>query len=513
MLLLAAPATAVDVPLPSRPVALDGDLREWGEAAWIPVEPAADGVGLRGVFADALDHEAVVLVQWDARHLYVAAAVHDDTLDAGRVPPAEREWHGPAGERKDRMFYYDHMKLFVREPGADAGYNLWFAPPGGGDGGSRPYWWGGRQRRAPVERPPVEVASRVRGRARTFEMAIPWTWLGAWPQPGDEFDALFLFVDADQPGRAVGAKIGSGRDRWIWWQGPLVLRGRPEGLRPRPTPEDKVMKRPVAVAAEEGLDPRVRQAIERSRRVEAEAAAAAGTAAATSPPAAPSTRSRPPAASSQGAAAATAPGPRQPPAPGAPAAAPPSAGGTVAPAGGQDGGQVSLRARLNRQLLARRAASRAPDWMRRLERSPGLSEAQVDSYYTVLRRHLGRIVVGKLSVRVDILVVDMADAAGGGRIEARRFLVDLLRNLEGRGDEEALAWYARAAESLDLEAGSVRAFVEALGSRSRRIFEERRETTSDELLRKAAGEAGLSPPRARQLLGALARIEDGIVGW
>ena len=497
----AVPAAAVDVPLPARPVTLDGDLREWGEAAWIPVEPAADGVGLRGVFADALDHEAVVLVQWDARHLYVAAAVHDDTLDAGRVPPAEREWHGPAGERKDRMFYYDHMKLFVREPGADAGYNLWFAPPGGGDGGARPYWWGGRQRRAPVERPPVEVASQVRGRARTFEMAIPWTWLGAWPQPGDEFDALFLFVDADQPGRAVGAKIGSGRDRWIWWQGPLVLRGRPEGLRPRPTPEDKVMKRPVAVAAEEGLDPRVRQAIERSRRVEAEAASAADTAAddpapreASAPPASPRTT-----------VAAAAPAP--------PSDAPSSGGGTVAPAAGQDGGQVSLRARLNRQLLARRAASRAPDWIRRLERSPSLSEAQVDSYYTVLRRHLQRIVVGKLSVRVDILVVDMADAAGGGRIEARRFLVDLLRNLEGRGDEEALAWYARAAESLDLEAGAVRAFVEALGSRSRRIFEERRASTSEELLRKAAGEADLSPPQARQLLGALARLEDGVVGW
>ncbi len=501
VLVPAAPAAAVEVPLPSRPVTLDGDLREWGEAAWIPVEPAADGVGLRGVFADGLDHEAVVLVQWDARYLYVAAAVHDDTLDAGRVRPAEREWHGPAGERRDRMFYYDHMKLFVREPGADAGYNLWLAPPGGGEGGSRPYWWGGRQRRAPTERPPVEVASQVRGRARSFEMAIPWTWLDAWPQPGDEFDALFLFVDADQPGRPVGAKIGSGRDRWIWWQGPLVLRGSPEGLRPRPTPEAKVMERPVAVAAEEGLDPRVRQAIERSRQVQAQDAAAADTA--TDDPA--SREASAPTAAPRATVAAAAPAPS--------AEAPSTGGGTVTAASGQGGGQLSLRARLNRQLLARRAASRAPDWMRRLERGPRISEAQVDSYYTVLRRHLQRIVVGKLSVRVDILVVDMAAAAGGGRIEARRFLVDLLRNLEGREDEEALAWYARAAERLDLEAGAVRTFVGALGSRSRRIFEERRASTSEELLRKSAGEADLSPPQARQLLGALARIEDGIVGW
>ncbi len=488
----------MEVPLPSRPVTLDGDLREWGEAAWIPVEPAADGVGLRGVFPDALDHEAVVLVQWDARYLYVAAAVHDDTLDAGWIPPGRREWHGPSGERKDRMFYYDHMKLFVREPGADAGYNLWFAPPAGDGpegGGSRPYWWGGRQRRLPAERPPVEVAGRTRGRARTFEVALPWTWLDAYPQPGDEFDALFLFVDSDQPGQPVGGKIRSGRGRWIWWQGHLVLKGRPEGLRPRPEPEQKVKDRTVRVA-KAAPDARLQRAIERSRRADA--------AAADSPPAAPASTTSstgPPTEPSPGIAAATAP------APGAPAAAASSGDGTVASAGGQDRGQGSLRARLNRQLLARRAATRAPDWFRRLERDGRLSEAQVDSYCIVLRRHLRRIVVDKLSVRVDIFVVDMADAAGGGRIQARRFLVDLLKHLEEREDESALAWYARAAGRLDLEAGAVGLFARALSARGRRLFEERRTATSEELLRGAAREAELSRPQARQLLAALVGID------
>ena len=457
-LLLAGPAAAVEVPLPARPVALDGDLREWGEAASIVVEPAADGVGLRGVFPGGLDHEAIVLVQWDARYLYVAAAVHDDTLDAAWIAPGEREWHGPAGERRDRMFYYDHMKLFVREPGADAGYNLWFAPPvGAGPGPARPYWWGGRQRRLPVERPPVEAASQVRGRARTFEMAIPWTWLGAWPQPGDEFDALFLFVDSDQPERPVGAKIGGGGGRWIWWEGPLVLRGTPEGLRPRPEPEEKVTRRTVRVAAGPP-DPRVQEAIARSRRADSAAAAA--------PAADPAPRTPPEPRPDTPLEAVTAE------VPGAPAEAP-SSGAAVAPAGGQAGGRGSLRARLARQRLARQAAVRAPDWIRRLERDSRLSEAQVDSYYVVLRRHLRRIVVDDLSVRVDIFVVDMADAAGGGRMQARRFLVDLLKHVEDRADETALEWYARAAQRLELEAGTVRSFVEALGSRSRRLFEDR----------------------------------------
>ena len=193
---------------------------------------------------------------------------------------------------------------------------------------------------------------------------------------------------------------------------------------------------------------------------------------------------------------------------GAPAEAPSS--GAVAPAGGQ--GQGSLRARLNRQRLARRAALRAPDWIRRLDRDSRLSEAQVDSYYIVLRRHLRRIVVDDLSVRVDIFIVDMADAAGGGRMQARRFLVDLLKDVEARADDAALDWYARAGERLELETGTVRAFVEALGGRSRRLFEDRRAATSDQLLRKAAGEAELSRPQARRLLAALAGIDEAAAG-
>ena len=57
------PVAATDVPLPGHPVTIDGDLREWGKAAWIAVEPAGDGVGLRGVFQGNDDHDAVVLVQ------------------------------------------------------------------------------------------------------------------------------------------------------------------------------------------------------------------------------------------------------------------------------------------------------------------------------------------------------------------------------------------------------------------------------------------------------------------
>jgi len=360
---------------------------------------------------------------------------------------------------------------------------------------------GNRARQRPwateVVIPPGEVVAQVRGRARTFEAALPWTWLGAYPQPGDEFDALFLFVDSDQPEAPVGAKIASGRGRWIWWEGQLVLKGEPEGLRPRPEPEPKVMDRPVRVA-EEAPNPRVQQAIERSRRADS-IAAVAEAAPASEVPSEPGPETPLEVLSAEVSAVS--------------AEAPSSGAGTVAPEGGGDRGPGSLRARLNRQRLARRAASRAPDWIHRLEGDSRLSEAQVDSYYTVLRRHLRRIVVDDLSVRVDIFVVDMAAAAGGGRIQARRFLVDLLKHLEAPGDEKARAWYARAAERLELEAGAVGAFVEALSSRSLKLFEERGAAPSDELLRKAAGEAELSRPQARRLLGALTGIDDGTAGW
>ena len=68
---------------------------------------------------------------WDADFLYFAVAACDDSVDVGRVVPHERVWHGSAGARKNRMFYYDHLKLFVRAQSAALGHRVWIAPKSG----------------------------------------------------------------------------------------------------------------------------------------------------------------------------------------------------------------------------------------------------------------------------------------------------------------------------------------------------------------------------------------------
>ena len=99
-------------------------LVDWGAPARIAIVAGGDRVGLRGAFAGDTDHEADVYLMWDATYIYVAVAVVDDIVDVGRIAPAEKEWRGPSGERKDMMFYYDHLKVFLRGPEQPLGHNL-----------------------------------------------------------------------------------------------------------------------------------------------------------------------------------------------------------------------------------------------------------------------------------------------------------------------------------------------------------------------------------------------------
>lgn len=490
---LALPLAATEVPLRSHDIDIDGDLREWGQAGWIDIEPAGDGVGLRGVFPDD-DHDATILVQWDAEALYVAAAVQDDTLDAGVIAPDEREWRGSGGQRKDRVFYFDHLKVFVREPGASAGYNLWFAPPTAGASveESGPYWWGGRQRQAETVRPPVQVAGRVRGTTRTFEVAIPWVWMDAYPQSGDEFDAMFLFTDSDKPGDDVAVKIARKEDRWIWWQGKLTLTGTPAGLRPRPAPEKPLDRRPATIPREP-LNSRVAEAIARSRQadeqaedqVEKQAGKSAAKAAGSPKPAG----SGPP--PSAAASAVT-----------VPAAGAPVAGGAVSSdSGGSATG--SLRARLNRQLLARRLGLRAPVYWRDLERDTDLSAAQVDTFYGVLQRHLQRVVSQRVTSRIDFYVVDTATAAACRRDQSRKFVVDLLGRLSGSHDQTVQDWIEQAASQSRVDSAVATTFVREIAAQAGEVLSTLGITTSQELFKAGRRKSGLNEEDAYALAQAL----------
>jgi hypothetical protein len=498
LLCLSVPAAAEPVRLPTQAVTVDGSLNEWGAATWLSIEPAADGVGLRGVFQDDEDFSAVVLVQWDATHLYLAAAVTDDTLDAGRLDPADRQWTGSGGQRKDRVFYYDHMKLFVREPGKSAGYNLWFAPATDDDG---LYWWGGVQRQPEGIRPPIDVAGVVQGTTRTFEMAIPWTWMEAYPQPGDVFDAMVLFTDADRPGEPVAVKIGRQEDRWIWWQGTFELVGEPQGLRPRPEPEPATPVAAPAPAASPVSD-RVAQAIARSRQAAADSARAVE-AARQETRRVEATRSE---AESQ-ADRAESPAQGTPPAVSGMSDSRESVGSEPAPS--SDTAAQSLRARLNRQLLARRSGPVLPPWLANLPHDEELTQVQVDSFYTVLHRKLGRIVDEGITSRLDFFVVDLASAAGARRDQSRGWLVAILDGLAGEHDSEIAGWVAAAAGEAGIAPEAAARFVRAVSAAAAEVLEDLGVTTSTELFKRGRQESGLSEEQVTALVRALFGAEDG----
>ncbi|MCY4606540.1 MAG: hypothetical protein OXE49_20090, partial [Gemmatimonadetes bacterium] len=155
------------VPVTPKPT-LDGILIEWGAPERIGLVPGGERVGVRGAFTGPEDHEADLYLMWDADYVYVAAAVVDDIVDAQQIPPDKSKWRGPSGERKDAMFYYDHLKIFLRGPEQPLGHTIWLSPANG-----TPYLWGGMQRRKPTERIPLKAGAAQRDQLYTFEVGIP----------------------------------------------------------------------------------------------------------------------------------------------------------------------------------------------------------------------------------------------------------------------------------------------------------------------------------------------------
>ena len=216
------------VPVTPKPT-LDGILVEWGAPERIGLVPGGERVGVRGAFTGPEDHEADLYLMWDADYVYVAAAVVDDIVDAQQIPPDKSEWRGPSGERKDAMFYYDHLKIFLRGPEQPLGHTIWLSPADG-----TPYLWGGMQRQKPTELVPVKAGGALRDQLYTFEVGIPWRWLGFYPQPDMVLDALFLLPDSDLPNEELRDKVRQS-NKWIWWQGKVQLKGSHRDCANRPS--------------------------------------------------------------------------------------------------------------------------------------------------------------------------------------------------------------------------------------------------------------------------------------
>lgn len=451
---------------------LDGILVEWGAPERIAIVAGGDRVGVRGAFTSEKDHEADVYLMWDADYIYVAVAVVDDIVDVGRIAPGKNEWRGPSGERKDIMFYYDHLKIFLRGPERPLGHNIWFSPAEG-----VPYLWGGMQRGKTSERVPVEAGGVLRDGVYTFEVAIPWTWLNFYPQPDMVLDALFLLPDSDLPGQAIRKKVRKS-NKWIWWQGKVQLMGRPPGLK-EPIKE-RVLEQ-IAQQTREIVVPKVKPAPAPE-------------------PEKPVVAAEPAAVTREASAAIAADD----------ATTEVADEGQASVAGeGQAPSVPALTARLNRRLLALdNQVPQAPAWVRALNEDRELSPAQIDSLYYRLTQTLQRLTSENINTRTDGLVMDMAEYAGTWRAQAQSFLQKLLANTlaDVDGEEGRLQpMIAAAATAAGVDGDKAVRLVQALCSQTLKVYKAGKVALSESLVDKARRRAKLSQDETRALLVALAR--------
>ena len=451
------------VPATSKPT-LDGILVEWGASERIGLVPGGERVGVRGAFTGLEDHEADLYLMWDADYVYVAAAVVDDIVDAQQISPDQSEWRGPSGERKDAMFYYDHLKIFLRGPEQPLGHTIWLSPANG-----TPYLWGSMQRRKPTELVPLKAGGALRDQLYTFEVGIPWRWLGFYPQPDMVLDALFLLPDSDLPNEELRNKVRQS-NKWIWWQGKVQLKGQPPGLRLLPKQQQVIAE--IAEKTREITVPKVvQQKPDEAKEPDAQDSVAADKS--------PVAQREIPTKGDTGDSS---------------IGKPQEAVQTAPPA---------FKSRKNWSLLAKRKP--APDWVRALNDDEGVSLGQVDSLYYRLTQSLARLTADRIDVRTDGLVMDIAEYAGTWRTQAQHLLQKLLAKTladleQGRLQEQI----AEAAAEVGVDSDQATRLVQSLCREALKIYADGKIARSDALINKARRRAKLSEEQAQDLLAVLA---------
>jgi len=466
-----------------QPPSIDGVLTEWGGARHLAIEPAADGVGLRGAFNGEADHQADIYIEWDAQYIYIAAVVEDDVLDVKPIPPSEHEWKGAAGQRKDRMFYYDHLKIFLRGPEIPLGYNLWISP---GDTQGKAYAWGGRQRELPSETLPIRIATGHEPGLYTYEVAIPWDWLEIYPQPDMRLDGLFLFTDADDSALDIGDKIRAEKSNWIWWKGKVHLIGEPPGLKPPPqaaaeSAAKKILPQIAADRVDAGIERmrRKQAVIAQKKAAEAKAADSAATRAAAQAKAQQQQLTQTTTTMTESESAVERTSATQP---------------------------AFVSALLNRRLLAKRPVQELPAWVLACNADSSISNGQVDSLVGQLKTTLHRLFRDKVNSRTNGLVMSIAEYAGSRRDQARPFLRALLSGLVLRlkqPEEQAYQAIVAAAGRAGVEKEKAVGFVISVCQRTEKSYKDGKVKTTSDIINKSRREAGLKDAQVSDLLGIL----------
>ena len=456
LLMYSLPAAALDIQVAKYPIEIDGYLPEWGGVLPISLQPGGDGIGVRGAFSGTDDHEADAYAVWDAQFLYLAIAVTDDAVDVAKIHPDNQVWSGPNGERKDRMFYYDQLKLFVRDSSSSLGNNIWITPkqPDGA-----PYAWGHRQRSPADEQFPGNLAGELVDGTYTFEVALPWSWLEITPRTNTVFNIRILLVDADLPGVSIEEKIAKKTEKWVWWSGSFTLVGD--------LPSNGEDAAAAAVFAEHQRRQQQARAAEQAR-------------------VAVLTRAQVAQVESLAAIRKT-------------------AVDSIA-AKGARARKATRQTRVRPAPITVQAPPGPPEWLLAIPRSAQLTDDQVEAFLKLLHGNALRLIRKRISSRIDYAIVDMAKAAATQRTLSREFMLNLLAAIEaeivvpgGWAQPPVVAAAQRAHVAPDDGVTLVREIV----AQARRALARSKQFTTGEAIDRAAGKAALTSEQAHLLLESL----------
>ena len=458
---------------------IDGSLNEWGGIGTIELNPSDKGVGLRGAFNGLPDHWAAILLSWDSDSLYAAVTVVDNVCDTHRIKAGENVWKGPNGEKEDMMFYFDHFKLFLRDPNKPLGFNLW-VKPNCDDSGI--YFWGGQQRGTMTDELPLRVASKAKDETYSYELAIPWSWLRIEPYSNMTLKSLFLLSDADTPDLIMRKKVRDG-SKWIWWEGELTMRGHPSGL-----PEEEVQY----LVSSEVSDVDIETESPPNMKIVGSA-----TQRKTEPIFFDDSKDDNDYKNDEK---------------------------LVSDLFIENvevdsfdhellqstDGRVSvsqLRMQLQRNLLTRNNYGPAPEWIYEKAEETTLRRSQIDTLYYRLRENLQRIIKENINSRSDGIITDLADYTGIWRSEARGFVLILLdevledlRIKNGRMQPILKEW----AISHEIEIVKLEKFIEVICIDTEKAYINGKILVSSDLVNKARIKSGLSERQMRQLISLIA---------
>ena len=473
---------AVDINSVDVAPSIDGSLEEWGGIRMIDLNPSNRGVGLRGSFDGISDHWAGVLLSWDADSLYAGVTVVDNVCDIQRVNVGENVWKGPNGEKENKMFYFDHFKLFLRDTEKPLGFNVWVKPSCKDSG---VYVWGGQQRGAATDDLPIRVASKAMGQTYSYELAIPWSWLQIDPFSNMNLKGLFLLTDADNPGIELRKKVRLG-SKWIWWEGKLTMRGMPSGL-PKETKEEMVSKNISRESVSTDFSsksyraetPKKRElekssvnSYERKNQVEkVERVNSQISDKIVKKTVFDSTSI------------------------------------DVDESGVVSSSTSQLRMQLQRKLALGQQFLTAPDWVYDKTQKTKLRRSQIDTLYHRLRENLRRIITKNINSRSDGIISDLADFSGLWRSDARGFVLiileDILHEMKARNSRlkpTLSAW----AVSCGIDISKLEIFIEEVCMITIRAYRKEKVVVSGDVFKKARQKSGLSEEHGQQILSLVA---------